>query len=390
MSSSNHTAIGPALGYGFQFDRATYRLFEATNNVISVAVESVDDVSVHRADGSSVREQDKLTTTARRPLTDHSVALWKTLAIWANAVINDPSVLSNTEFHLVTNGEVESTSVAARIGAFHDESDATSLVDELKTMANGLRSELEEFGATIRNISVPLLAELLQKVFVFDNVSPSFGGRLEDLQSLRLLGPVQREAIFNSATGWVKRQILTKAQNGEPTLVDRAAFDREARALLRRTMVAPLAMTLELQDSIPSNPAEYESYGFVQQLDWIDSDPGFVRECVIHHAQAKAMRISWSDADLVSEASLRAYEDDLKITWQLQVRRQRNRTYPSPVVQGQERLNETLLQDAVLDGQQMPKVITCGSFHALADFDAETDPEIGWHPDFEGLRKANS
>jgi hypothetical protein len=36
----------------------------------------------------------------------------------------------------------------------------------------------------------------------------------------------------------------------------------------------------------------------------------------------------------------------------------------------------------------MPKAITCGSFHALADFKDGTDPEIGWHPEFEDLVRA--
>ena len=56
-------------------------------------------------------------------------------------------------------------------------------------------------------------------------------------------------------------------------------------------------------------------------------------------------------------------------------------------LEGQERLTETLSEDSVLDGQFMPKAITCGSFHALADFDATNEPEIGWHPEFEKLVK---
>jgi hypothetical protein len=80
-------------------------------------VEHVDDVSVHRADGTSVREQDKATVTARRPLTDHSVALWKTLAIWAEQVKADSTLIAVTEFHLVTNADVAPDSVAARIDA---------------------------------------------------------------------------------------------------------------------------------------------------------------------------------------------------------------------------------------------------------------------------------
>jgi hypothetical protein len=33
----------------------------------------------------------------------------------------------------------------------------------------------------------------------------------------------------------------------------------------------------------------------------------------------------------------------------------------------------------------MTKAITCGSFHALANFDDRTDPQVGWHPDFEAM-----
>lgn len=135
------------------------------------------------------------------------------------------------------------------------------------------------------------------------------------------------------------------------------------------------------------DPGNYRSHGFFQQLDWIDTDSGFVRDCVIHYVQARVARVNWTDADAISEASLRAYEEDLKARWKLQVRRQSQRQYPSTVAQGQERLTETLSEDSVLDGQVMPKAITCGSFHALADFDAANEPEIGWHPEFENLAK---
>lgn len=116
MSHSEHTAVGQALGYAYQFDRATYRLLEANNAVVSVGLEHVDDVSVHRTDSTSIREQDKATTIVDgRSLTDRSVALWKTLAIWADAVLADSAALALTEFHLVTNGEVTPDSLAARI-----------------------------------------------------------------------------------------------------------------------------------------------------------------------------------------------------------------------------------------------------------------------------------
>ena len=100
--------------------------------------------------------------------------------------------------------------------------------------------------------------------------------------------------------------------DGKPTLIDRTAFNREVRALFRRVSVAPLAVVFETPASAV-DPANYRSHGFLQQLDWIDTEPSFVRDCVIHYVQAQVARVKWADADAVSEASLRAYEEDLKM-----------------------------------------------------------------------------
>jgi hypothetical protein len=387
MSDSDHGAVAQALGYVYQFERATYRLLQADNTVVHVGVEQVDDVSLHRVDGTSIREQDKTTTRDERPLTDRSVALWKTLSIWADAANGDPALLPLTEFHLVTNGEVAPGSLAARIHSATAAPDTSSLATELMTMAEAAREDLQPFAAKVRATPPGVLATLIGRIFVFDRISASFGGKLEELQSLRLLGDIQRVAVFDNAAGWVRRTVLTAALEDKPTLIDRAAFDREVRALFRRVAVAPLAIVFDVQE-VPVDPASYHGYGFFQQLEWVDTDSSFVRDCVIHYVQAQATRVKWTDADAVSETALRAYEEDLRTRWTLQVRRQSQRTFPSPVAQGQALLTETLSEDSVLDGQPMPKAITCGSFHALADFDERADPQVGWHPDFKKMAGA--
>lgn len=388
MPEPNHTALGQSLGYVYQFERATYHLLGADNSVVSVAVEHLDDVSVHRADGSSIREQDKTTTGSGRPLTDRSVALWKTLANWGDAVLHDPEILRQTEFHLVTNGEVDSNSLAARIHAAKIAADQNAIADEILIMARSLREELQPFAINVCAMSPILLADFVGRIFVFDKVSPSFGGNLDNLQSLRLLGDLQRLAIFDGAAGWVRRTVLRAALDGNPAVIDRSAFDREIKALFRRVAVAPLAVVFETPEA-SLDPANYRSHGFLQQLDWIDTEPSFVRDCIIHYAKARAARVKWADTGAVSEASLQSYEEDLKMRWRLQFRRQLQRIYSSPVEQGQELLTETLSEDTFLDGQPMPKVITCGSFHALADFDSVSEPKVGWHPDFQNMAMAD-
>ena len=386
MLESDHSALGQGLGYVYQFERATYRLLQADSTVVSVAIEHVDDVSVHRQDGTSIREQDKTTIRDARPLTDRSVALWKTLAIWVDSMLGDSNPLPFTEFHLVTNGEIAPESLAARIHAAKTASETAAVATDLRHRATNLRLELQPFGAKILRATLSQLAALVSRIYVFDKVSANFGGELEELPALRLFGELQRAAIFDSAMGWVRRTVLSAAHEGNPSIVDRLAFDRELKAVVRRVAVAPLAIIFEVQDS-RVDPANYRSHGFFQQLDWIDTDSDFVRDCAIHYVQARAARVRWTDTDAVSEASLIAYEADLKARWKLQVRKQSLRAYASPSVQGQERLYKTLSEDSVLDGQPMPKAVTCGSFHALADFGPNREPDIGWHPEFESMSK---
>ena len=79
MTASDHTALGQALGYVYQFERATFRLLESANNVVSVAVEHNSKQTVYviteaTAEAIAVppcesfpRNQDGLATPQTRP-----------------------------------------------------------------------------------------------------------------------------------------------------------------------------------------------------------------------------------------------------------------------------------------------------------------------------------
>src|ERR1035441_8595897 len=101
------------------------------------------------------------------------------------------AILSSTEFHLVTNGEVAPDSLAARIHAAETAVEADSVANELLTMAPRLRQDLLPYAEKVRALA-HLLSTFVGKVFVLDRVSATFGGNLQQLPSLRLLGSVQR------------------------------------------------------------------------------------------------------------------------------------------------------------------------------------------------------
>lgn len=383
MENGDHTAVSQSLGYLYQFERATYRLLQAPSNVVSVGVECVDDVSELRVDGSIVREQDKTTLSNRNPLSDRSVALWKTLAIWSRAVASNPACLDATEFHLVTNGTITETCLARCIHLAKDTDKQEDIAAQIRSRCDELRDDLSEFGVIVKKLPTNLLAKLIGQLFVFDSQTISASESLDAIPTLRYFGQPTRQAIFDSALGWVSRTIRMAASRGEPSEVDRTAFDREIRALVRRVQVAPIIAVTECIPTSSVDTDEYRQHGFFHQLEWVDVDPDYARECVIDYVKAKAARLRWTDTDVVSEASVAAYERDLKSRWRLNVQRQRLCKYESAEAQGLELLLESLSTDVPMDGQILPHSITCGNYHALADFASGASPELGWHPDYK-------
>jgi hypothetical protein len=387
MSDVDHSAVGPALGYAYQFDRAAFRLLEADDSVVHVGVEHLDDVSVQRADGTSIHEQDKATIGDKRALSDRSVALWKTLGIWAERADRDPSLLDKAEFHLVTNGEMARDCLASRLHAATVATHAGKVAAELLAIGLSVRDELRPFAEQVTALGAEALATLILRISVFDRITSACDQDLALVPSLRYLGRLQRASVFNNAVAFVKRHVLAAAKEARPTTVDRAAFDREVRALLRHASVAPLAVLFEAPAS-ELDPSQYKSHGFFRQLDWVDTDPGLVRDCVVHFARARYTRAKWAETEEVSESSLRMYEGELEFRWKLLAGQQAKRQYESASAQGQELLTQTLSQDSSLQGQALPKAFTCGSFHALADFDLVREPIVGWHPEFRRMADA--
>lgn len=384
--SASHSAPGQALGYLYQFERATYRLLCAGVDVVEVGIEDVDDVSEHRTDGSEVREQDKSTVREASPLGDRSEALWKTLSIWVQAASEDPQILERSEFHLVTNGRVRSESLARAIGEAKDSERAAQVAEQVVELGRRLRRDLAGYGETVASAAIPVLTKLIQKIYVFDNVSPKFGGDLERIPTLMYFTNEARVAIFDQACGWVWRRVRECVEAGRPPRISREEFTREMRAIIRRVVMTPLQVLISRPATDP-DVSEFRAYGFVRQLDWIDLGEHEVRAAIVQYVTAEDARMKWCDSDVVSEEALMAYEDDLVERWRLVFNRVKRAGAPDEIKKGQECFDRSMEIDSYLSNEAMPKVITCGCLHFLANFSPPELPRLGWHPRFEDLAR---
>lgn len=95
-----HAATDSALGYYYQGMYALLVLFDTADDQATVLLEADDDIEKH--DGATTLMQLAHSRGAPRPLTIHSVKIWKTLRIWSSKVRE-----RDTLFVLVTVAAVE-------------------------------------------------------------------------------------------------------------------------------------------------------------------------------------------------------------------------------------------------------------------------------------------
>jgi hypothetical protein len=92
------SAAGQYLGYSLQQVRLCHHLLRVPDGD-HVSLEYLDDVAIHRADGSFVLEQSK-SALASNPAADRAQVLWKAFANWADLCVAKTISVATSEFRL--------------------------------------------------------------------------------------------------------------------------------------------------------------------------------------------------------------------------------------------------------------------------------------------------
>lgn len=129
-SNTVHDASPAALGFYYQSQFALLTLLSQTADDAAVAVERLDDVEL-KANGQKLLFQLKHSVQENPPpVSLASVALWKTIRVWIDAL---PLVsLADTTFHLVSVGKVPDNSPLQALCDTHADRDVLlkALVEE--------------------------------------------------------------------------------------------------------------------------------------------------------------------------------------------------------------------------------------------------------------------
>lgn len=377
-TSGAGTAPGPYLGFSLQPVRLCARLLSASE-ADSVSTELIDDVAVHRADGSCLLEQDK-SALSQNPVSDWASDLWKTFANWLETTKRlqlDPAA---TDYVLY----VAPVKTGATVTALHQ----ARTPDHVEAIVAQLRADLaarKPPPACAGDLSAFLgAAPSLRAAMAANFTLISQNDPLLEIRNhlASSVSPAVLDDICAAAIGWVLKTADTQLRSGNRALVAVSDFRTRLRAIIKRQDRDHVLNSVAADPDPATLDAEVRRRTYIRQMEIIECESDEKLRAASDFLRASTDRTHWSESGRVDEQSLREFDDLLERRW---TTTKRSVSIQSKALSEVE-LGQVLLSESVkpagdrLQGMDVPPHVPPGSLHALAD-----KLNIGWHPRYKDL-----
>ncbi len=377
------SAPGQFLGYSLQTSRLLGHLLKAGPG-ITVSLEVFADTGVEYPDGKILAEELKSRTSDANPLSDRSEDLWKTIRNWVDAVSAGVLNPRTTRFRLYSTRPFTGN-FAERLHAAATQTAAIEVLAEIRSQL--LVGELSSGDATPsttgaqRHLQVIFSAdpEIVAQIITNFELEQGSGHSIEDLKSalVTMLVPSElAEDVLYHSLGWIKGQIDTMIERGEPARVVWDDFHIVAGAVVRKFNCRSFLASVAGAPAASDVAEHLQLRTYVRQLSLIEIDDDEKVSAVADFIRAEAERVGWAAKGWVVENSFDEFELELISAWGNYKRRSdlSNAHHPE-VDRGKMLYSDCFGHSAKLEGVDVPGHFCRGSFHKLSD-----DRAIGWHP----------
>lgn len=371
------SAAGQYLGYSLQQLRHCHHLFRVPDGDV-VSLEYLDDVAVHRADGTVLLEQSK-SALVGNPVSDKSEELWKAFANWAELCIDGAVSPSTTDFHLYVT-PAKSGSLIASIHAA-DEFQAEQALTKIKKLVApstgnvGCTPFVKRFLAAGDSICLQIIqrfqlvaeSDPVESVrqFVRPGAPPE---ALDDLTAAAIgIGRDRIDKLIRDKKKPVQSALLFR--NAFRTFASRSNLNN----FLRSTTAAPSADVI--QTLVNEAPL------FVRQLHAIDASSDLLVTAVSDFLRTRTDKINWADEGRVLTDSFDEF--DTQLVRQHKIFRDEIedvRAEDEEKVRGRTLYRRCTGTELPLDGQGLPSHFVSGAYNNLAE-----TRQLGWHPEYATL-----
>lgn len=383
MPDNPHGAAPSAMGYLFQ---CRYALLAGLRSVpdtpqLLISIEKFDDIAFEAGGEPTDLIQTKHHVDRVGDLSDGSVDLWKTMAVWLAKLAEDIEAPFRMKFVLLTTAAAPDGSAASllRMRDRHEENADKLLVKAAKRSKN---KKIAKTCAAYGELAEHVRLSLLRCVMILDG-SPNILDVREDIaRELHHAAPRDRiDSLVERLEGWWFGAVIRAMSDTPPSAIPVLAIEQRVDEL--REEFKRDALPVDCKAVVPSETvvAELDKRPFVRQLRRIEIGPKRIEYAIRDYYRASEQRSRWAREDLLVDGELQQYERELTEAWEPRhatiVEEAESGSAEQKVALGQS-VFRWVEQDASFPLRTVrDRFLTHGSYHILANRYA-----VGWHPEF--------
>lgn len=376
---SKAAAPGTYLGFAIQPVRQCHHLLLSAGKT-KVSMEYVDDIAIHRPDGTLVLEQCK-SALKSNPLADSSVELWKTFTTWVKLCSECGVDPDTTTFRLYVCTSNEPGALAIELHEAKSDQQAADVLDKISrrvTPKNAQTASSEKIteltscdGALIRQIICNF--ELMVRTDPLDGIRNTLRATIPDDHV---------DHFAQAALGMVSDQVAALIRSGEAPIIDSDSFIQSFQAYARKyNWIGVLPPSIEAPSVEIADSIVRAAPRFVQQLKAIEVGHEALLRAAADFMQSEADRTHWAAEGVIVEESINELDDNLERSYSLHRSEIADtQSHLSEAARGRTLYNRCSRVPGVLEGRQVPTYFVPGSFNILAN-----ELRVGWHPTFESM-----
>lgn len=371
------SAAGQYLGYSLQQLRHCHHLFRVPDGD-AVSLEYLDDVAVHRTDGTVLLEQCK-SALVGNPVSDKSEEMWKAFANWAELCVDGHVAPATTDFRLYVT-PAKSGGIITAIHAA-DGSQAMQALAKIKKLIASSKADVGCIPLTKRFLAAGD-AICLQIIERFQLVTES-----DPVESVRQYvrpgaPPEALEDLTAAAIGIGRDRVDKLIRDKKNPVQDAQTFRNAFRTFASRSNLNNFLRSTTAEPSTDAiETLVNEAPVFVRQLLAIDATSDLLVTAVSDFLRTRADKIKWADDGRVLADSFDGF--DIQLVRQHKLFRDEIEDVDAAnerKKRGRKLYRRCTGLDLPLDGQGLPSHFVSGAYNSLAD-----TRQIGWHPEYATL-----
>lgn len=386
LTTTSHDATGQMHGYLFQLERALYQLSQAKSGGM-VGIETGDDVVVKSSDqpeAEQVLEQDKHSTSDKKPFSDLSKDLWNTLLIWSNGIKAGKVDIEKSSFLLVSNKKLPSGRFVWKINKASSEKTALTCVTELRQLGAKHKGKLKPTIQQVLANSDKELADIILKTHVLDATTHhdrnTFKKDIRD--NLRMSKDIPFHETYQQLLGWLLDTVLDCWHKEREAWVTVEALNEKASDLIKRFHGKPFIEKavnhIPIKD--PQRKAQQKE-PFVKQLKLVKCKEDDLLRAIDDFLRATAERTRYAEENRLTKQDFDEFENNLIERWISIFGAEEDQEKPE--ISGRKIYFQTTNYKEILGGVETEQYYTTkGAYHRLSN-----KLSLGWHPKWKELMK---